>query len=136
MRHHPSIPTTGPKPHYSPVVPLKTPALFQDQSFLWLLGCSHQLISHPSQNTGCRLILYPSQDFGTHHSLWPDLSSLLQEAGIICLAGGQRCGLREQETTLYNSVHSLSLQLQDLQVRRDGVLYVSGIDNLLSYLSF
>lgn len=82
-----------------------------------------------SQNTG--LFLYPLQDFRTHYSLWPDISSLVQEAGIICLAGGQWCGLREQETALYSSVHSLILQLQDLQVRRDGILCGSRINDLL-----
>lgn len=87
-----------------------------------LPGCSHQLLSQPSQNTGYRLVLHPWQVFRAPHSTWPESILLLQEVGIMGLSGDPGCGRRSQESPLYSLAFNLVLQLWDLQVRKAEVL--------------
>lgn len=94
-----------------------------------LPGCSHQLFSHSSQNTGYRLILHPWQSLRVPHSTWSEIGILLQEVGTMGSAGDPGCGQGSQESPLYNLACNLVLQLGDPQVRRDGVPCRSGTTN-------
>lgn len=85
-----------------------------------LPGCSHQLLSHSSQNRGYSLILHPWQIFRAPHSTWSEIGILLREVGTMCLSGDPGCGQRSQESPLYNLTRNLVLQLGDPQVRRAG----------------
>lgn len=97
-----------PLARYSPAVPLRTDTTLSESNFPTSPGCRCQLISALPEH---KLQVHPSTDSQDSLFTWPAISSLLQEAGTVCLACGRWCGLRERETPLYSSVHSLLLQL-------------------------
>lgn len=55
---------------------------------------SYQLFSHPSQASGMQACPHPSQASRAPIPADLGVSSLLQEIGTICVAGGPGCGLR------------------------------------------
>uniref|UniRef100_A0A9L0SED5 Fc gamma binding protein n=1 Tax=Equus caballus TaxID=9796 RepID=A0A9L0SED5_HORSE len=73
---------------------------------------SRQLFSCPSRDPGIQARPLPFPEPQDPHSTWPGISSLLQEVGIICLAGGLGCGLRSQKTPLYSPAQELDPQLR------------------------